>query len=321
MIVRIEDKLKELQAISDKGRYFDLYDTGLSGLDEVYKAVKGYPVYIGGYPFSGKSEFATELAISLSIRHGFKWCVYLGEAGKTEIAIAEIASKIIGKSYFYMSESDKVYAHQFISERFFFVELPSFTIKEFYDEVSKAEKDLGIKFTGTILDPFNDIVNESVKHGGTHIWMEEDLKYIRKQSQDNDRIDIVVMHIQDIKPIQDKDSGVWYMRPAMPSEWANGQVIQRRAYTMLLVYRVPEDLKDENGVPFGENKTWIINQKPKPKGTGKKGKALICWDWKANRYYEESGGTRKYMLDKSSKQIEPKMRKLEDIIGDDKEPF
>ena len=316
MKVDLKNISNKLFEIRDKGTVFNLYYTGLDSLDEIYKAVKGYPLFIGGHVHHGKSEFALELAVSLSIHHGFKWCVYLGEAGKTEIAVIEIAQKVIGKNFFYFTESDYTYAMQFIEQYFILLEIDDLTVTGFYEEVEKT----GV-FDGTLFDPFNDAKNGTSQHGGrTDIWLEEDLKYIRKQSHKHNRLDIVVFHVQDIKPIKD-DSGNWYSRIALPTEWAGGQVVNRRAFTQLYVYKIPKFLKDENGVEYGDNKTMIINQKAKPKGTGKVDKVVINWDWKANRYYEESSGTRKYMLDKTSKQIEPKMRKLEDIIGDDKEPF
>lgn len=301
MIVQIKDKERVLRNIMDTGKVFDLYTTGLTVLDEIYRPVRGYPLFIGGQVHHGKSEFSLELCVSLAKNHGFKFACYLGEAGNIEIAFMEIAQKIVGKPYVgehKMSEADLIEAHQFIEKHFILLDIPDLTVKGFYESVLKAEKDLGIIFEGTLFDPFNDAKNETGVHGGTHIWLEEDLKFIRNQSQKNKRIDVVVFHVQEIKPIKDTDTNNWYVRPALPTEWAGGQVVNRRAFTQLFVYRPPVWMKNEHGQPYGENTTIVYNQKAKPKGTGKVGSCVIRWDWKANRYFEEVNGKIKYMLEK-----------------------
>jgi hypothetical protein len=324
MIVTIKDRQKQLNKFREKGEYFKTLSTGLTSLDDIYRIVRGYPLFIGGAVHHGKSEFTLELAVSCAKLHGYKFAVYLGEAGLTEISMAEICQKYIGKPYlgqFAMSEADLIEAHQFIEHHFVFLQIDDLTVKSFYEEVDRAEKELGIKFEGTILDPFNDVKNESGNHGGTHIWLEEDLKYIRKVSEKSNRLDIVVFHIGDIKPMKD-DSGQWYVRGALKTEWAGGQVVSRRAMTMLLVYVPPEWLCDENGQPYGKNKTIIYNQKAKPKGSGRLGQCVINWDWKKNRYFEEVNGMRKYMLDKPTSQVAPQMPisvEFDSVINDN--PF
>ncbi len=302
MGVRISDKTKELRKIKTQGFYYKTYPTGLSGLDEIFKVVKGFPLYIGGQVHNGKSEFTLELAVSMSMQYGFVYCCYLGEAGTVEMAFIEIAQKVVGKSYFDFKESDHTYAEQFIQKHFVLLEIEDLTVKGFYKEVLKTEKELEIKFDGTIFDPFNDAKNESGAHGGTHIWLEEDLKYIRNESQKHNRNDIVVFHVRDLEATLDKESGHWYIRAALPTEWSGGQVVHRRAFQQLLVHRIPKWSKDENGVPYGDNKTLIKLQKAKPKGSSKIGQRVLNWDWKKNRYFEElevgSKKAKKYMLDK-----------------------
>ena len=104
----------------------------------------------------------------------------------------------------------------------------------------------------------------------------------------NNRIDIVLNHIADVKA-QVTPEGVRYLPAALANEWAGGRTWWRRAFTMILVYRAPTCLKDPQGMPYAENETHIIIQKSKPKGIGKVGKASIFWDWKKNRYYSFNG--------------------------------
>ena len=89
------------------------------------------------------------------------------------------------------------------------------------------------------------------------------------------------------------------MPPALPNEWAGGRTWWRRAFTMLLVYRPPKSLTNEDGQPVEPNEAWIINQKSKPKGTGKIGRVSIFWDWKKNGYYSyDSMGNKLYSCER-----------------------
>jgi hypothetical protein len=110
------------------------------------------------------------------------------------------------------------------------------------------------------------------------------LKKVRVNAKKHDRINILVHHIADVRAVTDS-AGNRYMPPALPNEWAGGRTWWRRAFTMLLVYRPPKFLTNDNGEPVQPNESWVFIQKSKPKGTGKIGKVSIYWDWKKNQYY------------------------------------
>lgn len=325
MIVDYKHINGEIRKIKDKGKYFDLFSTGLSSVDGIFQGVKGFPLFIGGQVHHGKSEYSLELSVAWAKFNGFKFAVYLGESGKPEMAWIEIAQKYIGKSFFDFSEGDMIEVGQFIENHFTILHIEDLTVKGFYDEVLEAEKLKGVKFDATLFDPFNDAKNGTSEHGGrTDIWLEEDLKLIRKQSQKYNRIDIVVFHVQEIKPIKDVDTGNWYIRNALPTEWAGGQVVHRRAFTQILIYKMPIWMKNEYGEPYGENMTMILNQKAKPKGSGRIGNVVIGWDYKKNRYYELVDGMKKFMLDKTNSQARPMMPisvDFNDVFKDDSDPF
>lgn len=327
MIQRVQDIQKKLNAIREDG-FKKGYSTGWSKLDEIYTVVPGYPLFVAGAPFSGKTEFVFELMLSLSVREKFKWIIYSGEHGGNEVAVAELCHKYVGKPYykktvlgevnpFAMSEGERSGAEYFIGEHFYFIDnLQDFTVKKFYDIVDTAEKQYGVTFNGTLLDPFNDVKNESNSHGRTDLWLEDDLKYIRNISAEKKRIDIVVNHIADVKPVTDKNTGMRYVPPALPTEWAGGRVWHRRAFTMLLIYRPPGFILDENGRTYEANETIVYNQKAKPKGSGKVGNRSLLYDWKTNRYYEKDeygtlhspfGETKQHYknIDHPDKRIEP----------------
>lgn len=295
------DQLMQLRAESImRGEY-----PGFYCLWEIFSLKRGYPLFIAGLPGAGKSEFTLELAVFTALNYGWKWFVNLGETGTVDEQIAELAHKVIGSpyrkkhkeadNYYAMTDAETIYAHQVIDEYFVFCDLEnpdsninSLSIKQFYELAEEAERDLEIKFAGTIFDPFNDAEEQLEHYGGREDkYLKEVLRLSRISAKKNNRVDILVNHIADIKYQIDKSTQKRYTPVALPSEWAGGRTWHRRAFTMLLIYRPPVFLMDEHGEPFKENETVIYNQKAKPKGTGKLGHCSLFWDWKKNRYYED----------------------------------
>ena len=295
---KLEHKLNELKTFTEQG-HKDIKSTGLSVLDSILMLKKGYPIFIGGAPYSGKTEFCFEILINTSILYGWKHFIYCGEGGNVEHIYSELLHKYLEKPYQYAEGKDQINAEYFISEHFVIANHDNdFTIKEFYDTVEEAEKEYGIKFDTTTFDPFNDIKEELERFGGREDkFLADVLKQVRVSSKINNRIDIVLNHIADVKAITLPD-GSRYTPAALANEWAGGRTWWRRAFTMILVYRAPICLKDNNGMPYAENETHIIIQKSKPKGIGKTGKASIFWDWKKNRYYCYNGSQQLYSCQK-----------------------
>jgi hypothetical protein len=282
---KLENKINELKHFAEHG-LSDVKQTGLASLNGFVGLKKGYPVFIAGSPHAGKTEFTFEMLMNTSILYGWKHFIYCGEGGNIEHIYAELLHKYLEKPYKYADEKDKLKAEYFVSEHFIIANHDNdYTISEFYDVVDKCEKELNIKFDTTLFDPFNDIKDESDMFGGRDDkYLAYALKIVRVSSKKNNRIDILVNHIADIRPVVDS-SGNRYLPPALPNEWAGGRTWWRRGFLMLLVYRPPVFLKDAQGMPYEENETHIHIQKAKPKGIAKMGVRSIFWDWKKNRYY------------------------------------
>jgi len=321
---KLEHKLKEIKEFAENG-LTDLKDTGIASLNTLIKLKKGYPIFVGGAPFSGKTEFTFELLVNQSILHKWKHFIYCGEGGNVEHIFYELLFKYLRKPYKYAEESDKIKAEYFISEYFVICDHDSdYTIDSFYDLVQRAEDEFNIKFDTTLFDPFNDINEEDEKFkGAQHKFIQSALKKCRIVSKKHNRIDILVTHIADIKVEKDKDSGKNFERPAFPNEWAGGRTWWRRGFLMILVYRPPTFLKDDNGRPYEENETIIWVQKAKPKGIGKTGKVSIYFEWKQNVYYSyDETGQKLYSCETNNfKPLQPstdftisKREQLEDYI-------
>ncbi len=281
----LSQKIQQVKIVAEVGNK-DVIRCGIESLNEIIGFKKGFPVFVGGAPHAGKTEFGLECLLNLSIQKGFKWFCYLGEGGTTENIFLDLLHKYLQKPYTYATEQEKVKAEYFIDKHFVIAnEDVDFMISGFYEAVKQAEDELGITFDGTFFDPFNDLEEELVKFNGREDkFLAYALKEVRKSSKKNKRIDFVVTHVADVKAITDKE-GNRYMPAALPNEWSGGRTWWRRAFMMILVYRPPVFLCDENGRNYQENETLIYCQKAKPKGVGKLGKRSIFWDWKKNRYY------------------------------------
>lgn len=288
---KVQDKANQLSELRLNG-WIKGESTGFLNLDEIFSLKSGYPLFIAGAPHAGKTEVIMEILLNTSVLHNWKHFVYFGEGGEVEEIIAELAHKYIGKPFksgakYSMTEAEKITAEMFINEHFVFLDdSKDYSLEEFYNLAAEAEQHFGIKFNTTCFDPFNDVVDESFKFGNRDDkWLAHELKLARRTSKKYNRIDILVNHIADVAPIMDKDSGNRYIPPALPSEWAGGRTWWRRAFSMILIYRPPVFLMNENGQPYAENESHIILQKAKPKGIGKLGKRSLFWDWQMNKYY------------------------------------
>ena len=283
---RLENKLQEVKHFAENG-LTDLKSTGIASLDSLIKLKKGYPLFVGGAPYSGKTEVVFEFAVNCAKLHNWKTFIYCGEGGNVEHIFYELIFKFLQKPYKYATEPEKIHAEYFISTHFIICDHDNdFTIESYYNLVQQAEDELGIKFDMTVFDPFNDLDEEDEKYKGQIAkFIAGALKKCRVVSKKNNRIDILVTHIADIKPEKDKDSGKMFERMAFANEWAGGRAWWRRGFLMILVYRPEIFLKDDTGRPYESNETILWVQKSKPKGIGKTGKISIFFDWKKNIFY------------------------------------
>lgn len=327
---KVHQKSSELNELRQNGCVRG-ENTGFKPLDEICSLKKGYPIFIAGAPHHGKTEVTIEMLLNTSVLHGWKHFVYLGENGEIEEVIAELCYKYIGKSFksksdYAMTESERIQAEMFIDEHFVFVDdNEDMSLTDFYDLATKAELQYKIKFDTTLFDPFNDAIDESLKMGGIHHWLNRELKLVRRISKKNNRIDILINHINGMPTAYDVETKKPYIRMALPTEWNGGTTWYRRGFLMILAYVPPPWLKDDDGVPYGENTTLLHIQKAKPKGVATYNKvARLTWDWKVNRYCWEEMGNKKFaFVTNKSSLPEPKMKpntnfyevEKEDIFG------
>jgi hypothetical protein len=288
---QLVDVLEEIRDLRDNG-VTKGESCGLFSLDEYFTLKKGFPLFIAGAPYSGKTELVLEILLNTSILYGWKHFIYVGEGGDVQNIFGELIHKHAQKPFiktnpYHIEDLEFFKSQAFITKHFVIANHDKeFTVGEFYATVIQAEEEYKMKFDTTLFDPFNDIKDETDGFGGREDkYLASALKTVRVDAKRNNRINILVNHIADVRAIQDKETGNRYMPPALPNEWAGGRTWWRRAFTMILVYRPPTWMKDNSGMPYAENESHIYIQKSKPKGVGKVGMGKIFWDWKKNRYF------------------------------------
>ena len=268
-------------------------ETGVQELDDLYAPRKGYPLFVAGAPHHGKSLFVKWLLVTWSENYDWKHFVYMGEEGGPEELALDLAEMHVGaparkknyrgESQECMEDEEFELALEWVGKHFVFFDPGSgdeFTPDDFYSACKSSEYDT------TVLDPWNDCVKDLQRSMGREdVWLTNELKKIREHSKEWNRIDIVINHIAKLHADSTTLSGKRYQKPALPQEWAGGQAWYRRAFTMILVYRPPAGEKLKEGQEeIRDGETWVINQKTKPEGSGKLGRATLYLSRRNNRF-------------------------------------
>ena len=269
---------------------------GLSELDNLYTPRKGYPLFIAGAPHHGKSLFVKWLLVEWAERYNWRHFVYMGEEGGSEELAMDLIEihcgfparrqDYLGNDQDCITDEEFAVAVEWVGKHFDFFDPDEydteFTPDVFYTTCASGGYDT------TVLDPWNDVSKDLTQSAGREdVWLTNELKKIRQHSRKHDRIDIVINHIAKLHADSTTVSGKRYQKPALPQEWAGGQAWYRRAFTMLLVYRPPanETLR-EGEEPIRDGETWIVNQKTKPKGSGRLGMATLFLCRTSNRFIQ-----------------------------------
>jgi hypothetical protein len=305
IVYRAFDLRDKLESLYDNGITRGEY-AGFDNLHEYFSVKKGVTTYIFGSPFSGKSEFWLEMLVNLSELYGYRHVLFSPETGKAEDIIAELISKYCRKPFYkqnigHITEQEMNNAISFIQEYFYVIdpEDKDLELKQFYDIVGEIEKEGKIKIDTTLIDPYNELMNDIGSEGGRQdILIEKQLGIVRKNAQMFNRHNALITHCRDQMAIKKTIDGrdLWYYPPPTAREVSGGQAWFRKAMNLIAVWRPPVGWKDGDwDTPAEDNEVHIIIQKFKPKGTGKRGVVKLFYDIYQNRYYEKTeSGTHRY---------------------------
>lgn len=283
---------KEIDNLRNKGEERGEY-LGFKILEDKMSFKEGCTTILYGAPYSGKSQFTFEILINLSMFYGQNHAIYSPETGSKEAIAAEIMSAYCKVRHIY--SSDQVMdsakyerAKRFLDRHFFIAEeYEGITIEGFFDSVQSIEQEHSIKIHTTVIDHMGLLEQDLIPHGGREDkWISYALTKVNSDAQKHKRHNVVVAHVTSQQP--STTNGVTWFPPAHPRQIAGGQNYFRLGQQIVLIWRPPTGLPDQNGIPYEDNAVVISVRKSKPKGVGRLGESMLYFDWRTNRYYEKN---------------------------------
>ena len=283
---------------------------GWDALDEFYTLKPGTTTYIYGAPYSGKTILWYEILINCSRFYGMKHIVFSPETGGAADIYIHLIEISTGKNFYsnygnQLSEVELDDAKRFIDKHFIVVDPDDnmLSVEDFYAYCDIIERKFNTKIHTTTIDPWNELLHDFADKGNRQdIYLEWALGKIRQNARANDRHNAIITHITQQQKVKDA-KGNFYYPPADFREVSGGQSWARKGMNMLNIYRPPEGLQ-HGGMIMPDNATIISVQKVKPRGVGKKGDAILYFDFRSHRFYEERFGERFYSRQKGIKNEE-----------------
>lgn len=260
---------------------------------------KGCTTYLAAPPATGKSEFWLEILINLSCLYGWKHIVFTPETGNVQEIFAELCYKYIRKPYFStvegcMSEAEKTIAEQFIAKHFIVIDPKdnTLTVNDFYKIADEVEKELGIIFDTTTIDPFNELEWDG-QGLSRDLVIEKQLGDCRRNARKTGRHNCLITHVRD-QPMKETEGVTYYPMPTA-RDFSGGQAWFRKGEQMVIMWRPPTGVTRETGEGIYQGNEVIIKvAKEKPKGSSRKGSYTFFYDVHRNAYYYLDGERRVY---------------------------
>lgn len=268
-----------------------------------YTVKEGCTTYIGAAPASGKTEIWFEFLINLSCLHGWRHVIFSPETGSAAEVYAELCYKYIGKPYTIgensMSQGEQVSAEMFINEHFIVVDPidEDLTLEKFYLLVDQIERTEAVTINTTTIDPWNELTEEYTKDdlGREYKYLSRILGLARKNARKTKRHNCIINHVRDQAPIT-QNGHTFYPMPTA-RDFAGGQVWFRKGLTVLIPWRPPVGLTDNEGNIYEENEVHLKVAKSKPKGVSKNGTYKLYLDVQKYQYYmKDFAGNRIYAM-------------------------
>jgi hypothetical protein len=296
--ITLRDDLKEIRNNS----ILQGVHIGFNAVSDLFTLKKGYPFFIAGLPYSGKSRFAFEMLINTSQYYNWKHFIYSPETGNAEDVVILLMQMYTKKQFrkfyaqgkeskFAMSDTEFDMALHWVNTHFTILDLDKeeqdISLEGFYQNVQAVEQELDIRFDTTVIDPFIDISFNLSEYGGREdLYLKKALTVVRRDAKNNNRINFIIHHVGASQKRMMQD-GKQYEPIPHPNQWAGGQMWYRKAYTMMTVYRPDREYySDKVDFEIKDNESWIIINKAKPDGIGRTGQARLFYDHNTSRYYE-----------------------------------
>lgn len=292
------------------------YDTGFHTLDNIASFLPGYQTLIYAPPHVGKTVITMDLLMAQA-EQGRNICLYSPEMrDRKEVFYALIQAKLhknFSKYATEINDDDFIEALDFVNDKFVVITRPprvgsgvreKMSIKKLYDIKDEAQEALKKDIHFMFIDPMNYVEKgDDEKYMDTQEYVLNLYDQIGEFSYTSSIHTILSAHTRDVELVQDKETGKRYYPILHPSEVMGGQSNYRAGYQILQLWRAPEGVADEHGIPYPPNYTKIITQKSKPFGIGRigdtsmnsmEGKNGLFFDTETYTMYEVIHGKRYY---------------------------
>jgi hypothetical protein len=285
-------------------------DFGFKAFQGKVAYAKGYPIYMGGYDGSGKSEISIELQLQASELYSHKHIILTGEVGQIQEIYLELYWKAGRKPYnkydYYGNENinhqtdeERTASRNFINNHFLVVDVLQIPdIFRFDDLTKEITNTLNEGYTFDKIDTISiDGVYEVTREDKpqTEQQLEALLNKVYRYGIKNSITVLMTTHVANKNGFLDLAGGNKYPKPPTKYNWTMGMMWSRKGYQLLNIYRpsVNFDYFGDNEI-CEPNEVWVENEKSKPKGLTLPGRARIYFDLVANRYYEVIDGVKHF---------------------------
>lgn len=259
------------------------YPPSILGLEEIIMPRKGFPIFIGGYKGSGKSEIIMQIMIDWAEIYDWKCALFLSEEGSIGDCLEKLCEKKMKKRITEMSVGEYQASRQWVSNHFWFYDDPNAdpTLNKFYHEVEKKEKEKSFVFDVTLVDPYTNLKKEY--KGARDQAVEEDLRLCVRNSKKFNRINIITNHVA--KQQAWRQGNDRFLPIPMIEDWSNGQAWGRIGFLCYTMFNPDMGIDyGKYGTPENEYEGWLICQKVKPRRTGKIGVKVLYWNTKTESF-------------------------------------
>ena len=210
---------QEIESIEvEPGKY-----CGVQELSDIFSWKRAFSYLWTGTPNSGKTTMSLFMMLIMSIRYGWKWCIWSQEMedsylinGKIKYNIKDIVDTLIwtpkGITPYehvarkYQSEvlsmSEKIEAYNFVSKHFHFVHCNNRTPAGLLEAFTKVHEQYGID--GFLVDPWKSVKQDI--NTRSDIWLEDVLMSFKEFSLETNSIMNFVVHPKSLKDYTD-DTG------------------------------------------------------------------------------------------------------------------
>jgi twinkle protein len=287
-VKRINDVTEQLFDLH-KNNTSNLLSTGFKTLDEYYQIRPSNTTIIYGFPSAGKSEFALQLLIGLTVKYGKKHLIYTPETGTAEEIFSEIAHSLTGKTFDkrfpnYITEAEIYKVQPFIQEYFSVIEddgTDGLSLENYFEIAREVKRDKGLDCT--LLDNFNDLQHSASDLNNIAAYLPIFLPKWNKFSKIENLHSFMICHARNPTGVKSGE----LPKPPSVYEINGGQAWYAKAQSLICIDRPYEEI---NGYMQQSNTVDVDIKKIKPKIVGKKGVVKLDFEFSKKCYSETIDG-------------------------------